>query len=169
MKTNFRPLFWERIYDVLKQNRKDILLDFLFQDDNDNSTSEDVGPNIIEQLTILESRIINLENHILQLKTPLISRDKEVKEIIKYKNGVGQEVFDISTENHFKALNTIPEQEVFEIVKTGFELNQKNNISLKDYYEGNNVSNSLLDLKGYSIKYETIRRHKIYKNIKNNV
>jgi hypothetical protein len=62
-------------------------------------------------------------------------------------------------------LGKIPEQERIEIIKTEFRLNQEGKISLKKYYESTQEY-SLFKLKGYSIKYETIRRTKIYQNLK---
>ena len=72
--------------------------------------------------------------------------------------------------NQYKALNQpnfitlgkITEEEKIEIIKLGFQLQNEGKISLKKYYEGN----SLFQLKGYSIKYETIRRTKLYQSVK---
>ena len=52
-----------------------------------------------------------------------------------------------------------------EIIQTGFRLNQEGRISLKKYYESTDP-NSLFQHKGYSIKYETIRRTKLYQQFK---
>lgn len=68
-------------------------------------------------------------------------------------------------EQNFITLSKITEQERIEIIQTGFQLNQEGKISLKKYYESREEY-SLYQLKGYSIKYETIRRTKLYQQLK---
>jgi len=67
---------------------------------------------------------------------------------------------------NFITLETISEQEKIEIIQTGFQLQAEGKISLKKYYEGVSEANSLFQLKGYSIKYESIRRTKLYQSLK---
>jgi hypothetical protein len=55
--------------------------------------------------------------------------------------------------------------EKIEIIKTGFQLQAEGKISLKKYYESTEEY-SLFQLKGYNIKYETIRRTKLYQSLK---
>jgi hypothetical protein len=62
-------------------------------------------------------------------------------------------------------LGRIPEQERIEIIQRGFQLQAEGKISLKKYYEGTKTD-SLFQLKGYSIKYESIRRTKLYLSLK---
>ena len=66
---------------------------------------------------------------------------------------------------NFIPLGKISEEDKIQIIKTGFRLNQEGKISLKKYYESTD-SNSLFQLKGYQIKYETIRRTKLYQQFK---
>jgi len=61
-------------------------------------------------------------------------------------------------------LGTISEEERVEIIKKGFQLQAEGKISLKKYYESTD-SDSLFQWKGYNIKYESIRRNKLYKNL----
>jgi len=70
---------------------------------------------------------------------------------------VQNEVKNIS---NFITLSKIPEQEKIKIIQRGFQLNQEGKISLKKYYESKDPS-SLFQLRGYKIKYETIRRTKL--------
>ncbi len=67
--------------------------------------------------------------------------------------------------SNFITLSQIPDQEKIEIIKTGFQLQAEGKISLKKYYE-NTDPNSLVQSKGYSIKYESIRRTKLYQQLK---
>ena len=59
----------------------------------------------------------------------------------------------------------ISEEEWLEIIRRGFQLQAQEPISLKKYYESKSP-NSLFQLKGYSIKYESIRRTSLYKSLK---
>jgi hypothetical protein len=69
------------------------------------------------------------------------------------------------TEPNFIILGKISEEDKIEIIQTGFELQAQGKISLKKYYE-TRYPNSLFQLKGYNIKYESIRRTKLYQNLK---
>ena len=59
----------------------------------------------------------------------------------------------------------ISEQERVEIIQKGFQLQAEGKISLKKYYESTDP-NSFFQSKGYSIKYESIRRTKLYQKLK---
>jgi len=50
-------------------------------------------------------------------------------------------------------------------IQTGFQLQAEGKIPLKNYSESTD-SNSLFQSKGYSIKYESIRRTKLYQQLK---
>jgi hypothetical protein len=69
-------------------------------------------------------------------------------------------------EQNFITLRQIPDQEKIEIIKLGFQHQAESKISLKKYYEGVSEANSLFQLKGYSIKYEAIRKNKLYQQFK---
>jgi len=77
-------------------------------------------------------------------------------------HNVQNEVKNIS---NFITLSKITEQEKIKIIQRGFQLNQEGKISLKKYYESKDPS-SLFQLRGYKIKYETIRRTKLYQQLK---
>ena len=67
--------------------------------------------------------------------------------------------------SNFITLGKISEEDKIEIIKLGFQLQNEGKISLKKYYEGTET-HSLFQLKGYSIKYESIRRTKLYHSLK---
>ena len=68
---------------------------------------------------------------------------------------------------NFKTLAKILEEEKIEIIKLGFQLQaiakqyvallREGKIFLKKYYEGVSEANSLFQLRGYRIKYESIK------------
>jgi hypothetical protein len=62
-------------------------------------------------------------------------------------------------------LGKISEQEKREIIQTGFRINQEGKISLKKYYQSKQEF-ILFQSKGYFIKYESIRRTKLYQQLK---
>ena len=94
-----------------------------------------------------------LSNRLFNCPVAIIS----TSQILKFKQ--------IST-NHEKGLNgsnfitlgNISEEEKIEIIQRGFQLQAEGKISLKKYYESTDP-NSLFQSKGYSIKYESIRRN----------
>jgi hypothetical protein len=62
-------------------------------------------------------------------------------------------------------LGKISEQEKIEMIQTGFQRQAEGRISLKKYYQGTGEY-SLFESKRYSIKYESIRRTKLYQQLK---
>ena len=66
---------------------------------------------------------------------------------------------------NFITLGKISEAEKIEIIQLGFQLQAKGKISLKKYYESTDPY-SLFQFKGYSVKYESIRRTKLYQQLK---
>jgi len=66
---------------------------------------------------------------------------------------------------NFITLRQIPEQDKIEIIQLGFQRQAEGKISLKKYYESTDPY-SLFQFKGYQIKYETIRRTKLYQSFK---
>jgi hypothetical protein len=62
-------------------------------------------------------------------------------------------------------LGKTPKEDRIEIIKTGFERQAEGIISLKEYYESKDPY-SLFQSKGYRIKYESIRKNNLYKQLK---
>ena len=69
---------------------------------------------------------------------------------------------------NFITLGKISEDEQIEIIQLGFQLNKEGKIYFKKYYQSTD-QNSLFQLKGYSIKYESIRRIKLSKKLNQNL
>jgi len=69
-------------------------------------------------------------------------------------------------EPNFRTLGNISEGEKIEIIKTGFQLTVEGKIFLKKDYEGADGIYSLFHSRGYRIKYESIRRTKLYLKLK---
>ena len=67
--------------------------------------------------------------------------------------------------SNFITLGKISGQEKIEIIQTGFQFNQEGKISFKKYYESTD-QDSLFQWKKHNVKYETIRRIKLYSKLK---
>lgn len=66
---------------------------------------------------------------------------------------------------NFFTLTKILEEEKIEIIQIGFQRQAERKISLKKYYEGTGEF-TLFEWKGYNIKYDTIRKTKLYQQFK---
>ncbi len=83
----------------------------------------------------------------------------------KYFSNQNQPNFSLSDQAPFQTLGQISKDEKIDIIKTGFRLKNEGKISFQKYYEGTGDS-SLFQLRGYRIKYESIRRTKLYLKFK---
>jgi len=79
LKTNLQPSFWRKLKSILRQNKKIVLLQFLFGKDEDNRLlGEDSNPQgeemiktLQNQVDSLQQRVIHLENQTNDLKNTL--------------------------------------------------------------------------------------------------
>jgi hypothetical protein len=221
LNTNLQPFFWRNLKSILRQNKKTVLLQFLFgrgySYPPSSSHFEDQIQTLKNQVDSLQQKIIELEeNQKLNFKkalSELLKRPQASKidqqadytfksedspqsaNLLENESEVNLEVQEPVDEilktvsedkikrvtplsntqqnlssNQEKGLNgpnfitlsKIPEEEQIEIIQKGFQLNQQGKISLKNCYESTQEY-SLFQSKGYNIKYESIRRTKLYK------
>jgi hypothetical protein len=217
LETNLQPFFWRKVKNIIRQNKKAALQEFLFgkyaDSKPDNQASNPRIQILEDQVNSLQEKVIQLEAKLMRVeqnsKYPLSepSHPLESSKTIQpgnsnlntnsgsyfQKNNQGDkldsnmlseaskmpsdESFQSQQYNipsgqekaqnrlNFITLSKISEQEKIEIIQTGFQLNQQGKISLKKYYESTEEY-SLFQWKGYSIKYESIRRTKLYQNLK---
>jgi hypothetical protein len=173
LKTNLKPSFWRNLKSILRQNKKTVLLQFLFgrgySYPPSSSHFEDQIQTLKNQVNSLQERIAELENRNLVMEGKLNMLSAAPR---SSKFDTSTLKGDHTTFNQEKGLNqanfiilgNLSEEEKIEILKTGFRLNQEGKISLKKYYETKDQY-SLFQLKGYSIKYESIRRTKLYQQL----
>ena len=175
LQTNLQPFFWRKVKNIIRQNKKSALQEFLFgkNDDSklDNQTSnprikilEDQIQNFSNQVDSLQQKIIQLEHNQNILRETNLNVFSEPSKI-DFKTSSNVQNIKGLNESNFITLSKIPEQEIIKIIQKGFQLNQEQKISLKGYYESKEQY-SLFQFKGYSIKYETIRRTNLYKQFK---
>jgi hypothetical protein len=62
-------------------------------------------------------------------------------------------------------LKEISEQERIEIFQKGLQLQAEGRIAFRKYYESTDPY-SLFQWKGYSLKYESVRKNKLYEKLK---
>ena len=71
-----------------------------------------------------------------------------------------------STSVDFKDLKEIPKNNLEKIIKAGFILVKNKNIDLRSFYESVDVQDSVPNKYGYKIRFNSISRTKLYKELK---
>jgi hypothetical protein len=217
LETNLQPFFWRKVKNIIRQNKKAALQEFLFNTAEVNqdlavgsipySDIKDKIQNLQNQVNSLQDRIRDLETTLenskyalsghlkpnIPIKTiqqvdstlkgnrsPYLAEnqvDSQVRELGQVDSEIDPENLssnpkkaqnpqsERSEDQNFITLSKISEEEQIEIIKLGFQLQAEGKISLKKYYESTEEY-SLFQLKGYNIKYETIRRTKLYQSLK---
>jgi len=223
LETNLQPFFWRKVKNIIQQNKKGALHEFLFGSQDSLAASETQN-HLNEKIETLQNQVNSLQDRIRDLETTLENpkyalrgtlqapndtktiqqsdytlevkkgpylpeNDSEVRDSTSRGKDMesksfseaprrpfqplsGSQQYNIFSNQekaqnrlNFITLGTISEQEKIEIIQTGFQLQAEGKISLKKYYESTDP-NSLFQSKGYSIKYESIRRTKLYQSLK---
>jgi len=201
LRTNLKPSFWRNLKTILRQNKKAVLLEFLFGSQKisltNDADSEKRVKALENQVQILQNQVNSLQDRISDLENELRDNSKyalsttikvpdATKTIEQGDSNLKVQKDDSRTGNlsqvnsevdqlekmdsnqkkeNFITLGKISEAEKIEIIKLGFQLQAKGKISLKKYYESTDP-NSLFQFKGYSVKYESIRRTTLYQKLK---
>ena len=169
LRTNLQSSFWRKLKRILRQNKKAVLLEFLFG--SQGSTFQTHLTKELEekiqifknQIASLQERVIHLENQnlVMEGKLNMLSADDRRSKSHTVKREQSDSTLKqnkAENESNFVTLSQIAEQEKIEIIQTGFQLQAEGKISLKKYYESTvSEANSLFQSKGYSIKYESIK------------
>lgn len=118
----------------------------------------------------LQERVIHLENRNLEMKGNPNTLSEAYKSPLTPLSE--SQLYNITSNQKqpqnrasFRTLGKILEDEQIEIIKLGFQLQAEGKISLKKYYESTDPD-SLFQWKGYSIKYQSIRRRPLFKQLK---
>jgi len=220
LKTNLQPSFWRQLKKILEQNKKKVLLQFLFGSQQESDVEEKIQ-NLETLVSSLQQKVIQLEAKLMTVEqnskyalSELLKASKDMKTIqqgdyilkennssylaendsqVRDSTSWGKDMesksfseaprsslntlsnnqqYNLSSNQeiapnslNFITLGNLSEDEKIEIIQTGFQLQAQGKISLKKYYE-TTYPNSLFQLKGYNIKYESIRRTKLYQNLK---
>jgi len=163
LRTNLKPSFWRTLKTILRQNKKIVLLQFLFGSQSSDTDITDIRTefqSLKETIESLQNQVNSLQDRIHDLETLSEASKMPLKPLSKnqqYNKGLNGE--------NFISLGKISEEDKIQIIKTGFRLNQEGKISLKKYYESTDPY-SLFQSKGYSMKYEAIRKTNLYKQLK---
>ena len=131
--------------------------------------------NLQNQVTLLQQKVIKLEAkldpHTLSVSgkknnaSYFQENDQGINEPHTLDSNTLSEESKIDFKINFITLANLSEDEKIQIIQRGFQLNQEGKISLKKYYESTDPY-SLVQSRGYKIKYETIRRTKLYQQLK---
>lgn len=140
--TNLEPFFWKNAKRIIDQNKKGGLENFLFPKEKLVSSFSSTK-NTTSYINTLKNKIEILERKNIELKNLLLEKENP----------------------NFQNLKHILDQEKREIIQKGFQLQVNRKIVLKNYYQSDEKK-SLNRWKGYRIKYETIRRTKLYQELK---
>ena len=73
--TNLKASFWRKLKTILRQNKKEVLLRFLFGSQQQSDLEETIQ-NLQDQVNSLQNRIIELENQTNNLKYALRDQNK---------------------------------------------------------------------------------------------
>jgi TolA-binding protein len=171
LRTNLQSSFWRKLKRILRQNKKAVLLEFLFG--SQGSTLQTHLTKELEekiqifknQIASLQERVIHLENQnlVMEGKLNMLSADdrrskshtlkREQSDSTLKQNKAENESNFVpipSGNDAWLRLSQIAEQEKIEIIQRGFQLQAQGKISLKNYYE-TTAECSLFQLKGYNI------------------
>lgn len=148
LETNLSPDFWNEVENIIRQNKKDALFNYLFGENTSNYQDLKIRIDQLEkQVTSLQQKITHLETN----KNPL---------------EITTSVQNIPLDVKFKTPLEITNSDKVDIIKKGFLINKEQKISLKMYYEKPGRKFSVFAEHGFSIKYDSIRRISLYKKLK---
>ena len=167
LSTNLQPFFWKKVKDVIRQNKKGALQEFLFGSQLNHSDLEEKIQNLQNQLNSLQQKVMDLEAKVDNQKYVRRGHNKafEATKSIQQEDYASATQTKAQNEHNFITLGKISEQEKVEIIELGFQLNQDGKISLKNYYQGKG-EDTLFEWKGYQIKYDSIRKTMLYQRLK---
>ena len=74
LKTNLQPFFWRKVKNIIRQNKKDALLEFLFGK-AELTQDQTLGliPHIQDQIQSLKNQVSSLEQKIIELEQEAIA------------------------------------------------------------------------------------------------
>lgn len=118
--TNLPPLFWKRVKDVIRQNQKGVLLNFLFRDSDQLTFPPKVCCEEILQTLQTEINILKNKVEVLEATTNfLLAADRGLaREVsIAYLTGIPSDVTPAIFKGNFIRPNEIEEEEQLQSIK----------------------------------------------------
>jgi hypothetical protein len=102
LNTNLQPFFWRKVKNIIRQNKKGALLEFLF---GYNSSRKEDGKSVDEgsnpRIKILEDQIENLQNQVTLLQQKVINLEAKL----------GNSKYPLSDPSHPSEASKISEQD----------------------------------------------------------
>jgi hypothetical protein len=72
LRTNLQPFFWKNVKNIIRQNKKGALHEFLFASPTDTKSAyESSNPNLEDKIAALESQVNLLQDRVSHLETTL--------------------------------------------------------------------------------------------------
>jgi hypothetical protein len=171
LSTNLQPFFWKEVKNIIRQNKKGALQKFLFGSQLNQSINHSDSQNDLEEkIQILQNQLNSLQQKVIDLETKAENKKyvrREQTKAFGAIKSIPQEDSPIKppNEDNFITLANLSEEEKYAIITIGFLDNERKVISLKKYYEGKGEY-TLFKSSGYQIKYDSIRKTKLYKELK---
>jgi hypothetical protein len=79
LNTNLQPFFWRKVKNIIRQNKKAALHEFLFGSDSGRGDSyQGSNPQVEDTIANLQNQIDSLEEKIVQLENQIIDSNKNV-------------------------------------------------------------------------------------------
>jgi acetoin utilization deacetylase AcuC-like enzyme len=76
LKTNLQPSFWRKLRKILKQNKKEVLLQFLF---GTGYSSQPSSSYLEDQIQTLQNQVNSLQQKVIQLEAKLMRVEQNSK------------------------------------------------------------------------------------------
>ena len=172
LETNLPPFFWRQVGIIIRQNKKGYLNKFLFRTsdlllENSKEGSEKYGNDLQDndlqdKIQDLEQTLNSLQKKIIGLETQSLRPKKQSESPINRRD---KDEDDYTDKDDYMTVSKLSEDEKIEIMQLSFQLQAEKKISLKKYYQSREPY-SLYRLKGYHIKFESIRKNKLYQKLK---
>jgi hypothetical protein len=86
IRTNFRPLFWQRLPLILRQNKKNYLLHFLFPNTNNQNITSKKDDNLEKEILDLKKELKNITSSFQTNKMPFSNNNNNNENFINSKD-----------------------------------------------------------------------------------
>ena len=132
LETNLQPFFWRKAKNIIRQNKKAALQEFLFGS-QESIPPTDIQKDLKDKIESLENQVFSLQRRIVDLETTLENSKYALRGTLEAPDtmkSIQQGDSTLQNKNElyllrndspiFITLGTISEQEKIEIIQTGF-------------------------------------------------
>jgi hypothetical protein len=139
LKTNLPFFFWKRVKNVMRQNHKGLLLDFLFGASEMSIANE--GNSLEQTIQDLQIEVLNLKKKLEKVEHTINDEGDTPKRPVigvfkDYAVDYSKVVIKAQNEDNFISINKLRVDDKIEIIEKGFQMKQSHKLPLKEYFEG---------------------------------